>query len=55
MTRRAPATGIDLRAQRDVRAKGRAGATAHLVVAVSLFIVLAGIWACLWVPPSRGF
>jgi hypothetical protein len=38
-----------------VRAAGEAGATAHLVLAVVMFVLLAGIWACLWVPPSRGF
>jgi hypothetical protein len=28
------------------------GATRWLAAVIAVFIVLTGIWACLWVPPS---
>jgi hypothetical protein len=35
-----------------IRAASSRRATGELVVVVVLFVVLAGIWACLWVPPA---
>jgi hypothetical protein len=33
----------------------RRGEVAQVIVGVVLFILLAGIWACLWVPPPPIF
>ena len=35
--------------------KERKSETAQVIVGVVLFILLTGIWACLWVPPPPIF
>jgi hypothetical protein len=35
--------------------KGRMSGVARAIVGVALFILVTGIWACLWVPPSPIF
>ena len=44
------ASDVDLQAR--LGAARGAREIAWLGVTIVLFIVLAGIWACLWVPPS---
>jgi hypothetical protein len=34
---------------------GRTGQVARAILGVVLLILLAGIWACLWVPPGPTF
>jgi hypothetical protein len=50
-----PTAGAQLQAEVGARGEGGLRAAARLIVAGVLFIALAGIWACLWVPPSWGF
>jgi hypothetical protein len=35
--------------------KGRMSGVVRVIVGVVLFILVTGIWACLWVPPSPIF
>ena len=52
MTREVLTTLPHMQAEEGVRGQGGPRPAAHLVVAVLLFTMLMGIWACLWVPPS---
>ncbi len=36
-------------------AEEKMGRVAQLIVGVVLFVLVIGIWACLWVPPSPAF
>ena len=36
---------------RETLERERTGGVAHAIVGIVLLILIAGVWACLWVPP----
>jgi hypothetical protein len=36
---------------RETLERGRTGGVARAIVGIVLLILIAGVWACLWVPP----
>jgi hypothetical protein len=55
MTREVPTTGTHVQAEVCIIEEAGLRTAVQLIVALMMFIVLAGIWACLWVPLSFGF
>jgi hypothetical protein len=54
MARESARTGVDLEARIGSVTKDVTRSGVGLVLPVVVFIVLTGVWACLWVPPLRG-
>lgn len=47
--------GVVVQKSQQLSAKEKASEVALVILCIVLFILVAGVWACLWVPPSFTF
>jgi len=47
--------GVVVQKSQRLSAKEKAGEVALVILCTVLFILVTGVWACLWVPPSFTF